>query len=251
MTVLITNTLQYVWPVEDPPGEDPLTRAEILAHAYDALEDVADQCDCTIMGPPLWMVQAGAITKGWETWPGRVLIALVPVDYHPTHTEQGEPLLTRAQWEEVYAAEQATQEAARAAEKVAEEAARVALDERVKALHALGLNDGEMARVIGAGVTRSAVNHSRNDRLGLPANTRRRTVRPLQGAGGRLAPADARIQALHAGGLGIAEIARVLEVTTGRVTVAFERLGLNPPASRTPCTVDVLPAGRELELIHA
>jgi hypothetical protein len=249
--MLVTNTLQYVWPIEDPPGE-PLTRAEILIHAYEALEDVADEHDCTIMGPPLWMVQAGAITKGWQTWPGRVLIALVPVDYHPASTEQGEPLLTRAQWEEVHAVEQERAEVEQAAEKEAERAADAArlaaLQERVKELHPLGLNDAEMARVIGGDVNKRSVQHFRT-RLRLPANARRGPVRPLDGGTERTQSTDARISRLRAGGLTIAEIARALNLTTGAVTVAIERL--NPPAACTSITAGPAPARRELELVGA
>lgn len=230
---MITTTLQFVWPIEDPPGEELLTRAEILAHAYQALEAVADEHDCTIMGPPLWAVQAGAVTQGWQTWNGRVLIALVPVEHHPTHTEHGEPLLTRAQWDEVHATEQAAAAVVRAAEEETERAAEVdrlaALDERVKTLHAAGLNDAEITRVIGAGVTKSAVHYSRAYRLGLPSNAKRGPARPLHAAG-RLTPAPARVQALRAAGLTVREVARVLGFTTS----AIEQLDLAPVADARP-----------------
>lgn len=235
--MLITNTLQYIWPVMDPDGEEPLTRAEILAHAYRELDQVATDEGCTIVGHPLWSVQAGADTKGWEDWPGRVIIALVPVEYRPAATPDGEPLLTRAEWQEIAAEEATATEEARLAAKAAEHERRETFYAEVARLHQLGLTRAEMQRVLlldRDGTIRTAERH-----LGIVAHQHRPT-RAKMGASDL--PDPKRLRKLHDNGCTLAEVARALDVTRGSATVVYERLGLTPNRPGTPATVEPLPA---------
>lgn len=240
--MLITTTLQYVWPIQDPPGEEPLTRAEILAHAYPALDQVAGENECTIVGHPLWCVQAGRDTKGWETWPGRVVIALVPVESHAVpRNDAGEELFTRAQWEETVAAEKVAAEAERIAARAAELAGRAALDAEVDRLYRLGLSRTETQRVLALGHDHALRGAER--RLSIKP-TARRSSRAKAGASDL--PDDKRLRELHDQGLTLAEVARALDHTAGMVTVAYERLGITPHRPGTPVTLEPLPAEGEI-----
>jgi hypothetical protein len=251
MRSLITSTLQYVWPILDPAGEAPLTRAEILQLAYPALEDAAEEHGCTFAGPPLWSIQPGRFTKGWETWTGRVVIALVPVEHHPIANEAGEPLFTRAQWEEVHAAEQVQAELERIARIEAERIAREQLDAKVARLHAAGLSNAEITRVVLPADQQNDETIRRSlARQGLKSNYVHRDKRRHK-LSTCLTPPDELITEWHGKSLTIAEIARACNFTVGVITVAFERLGLNPPALRTPTTVEPLPADDNLVTVPA
>jgi hypothetical protein len=236
--MLITTTLQYVWPIEEPAGEEPLTRAEILAHAYPALDQVADDNECTIVGHPLWCIQAGRDTKGWETWPGRVVIALVPVESHATpRNDDGEELLTRAQWQELATAEKADAEARRLAARAAEAARRDEADAEIARLYELGLSRTETQRVLALEHDHALRGAER--RLGIKP-TARRSAHAKVGASDL--PDEKRLRELHGRGLTLAEVARALDHTAGTVTVVYERLGITPHRPGTPITLAPLPA---------
>lgn len=236
--MLITTTLQYVWPIEEPADEEPLTRAEILAHAYSALDQVADENECTIVGHPLWCIQDGRDTKGWETWAGRVVIALVPVQSHAIpRNDDGEELLTRAQWEEIVAAERAVTEAKRAANRAADAARRDEMDVEIGRLYRLGLSRAETQRILA--LENEDVLRRAERRLGVKPTTRRS---PRAKVGASELPDPKRLRELHAQGLTLAEVARALDHTAGTVTVVYEQLGLTPHRPGTPVTVEPLPA---------
>jgi hypothetical protein len=239
---LATTTLQYTWPIIDPEGEAPLTRAEVLEHAYDELEDLAEQAECLILGPPLWFVQAGAATAGWTAWPGRVLIALIPVHhYGRPRNAAGEPLYTRAEWEEIRAVEvaRAEQKARQEADEAREHRERLAAerDDQVRRLHAAGLSITEMVRVTGSKFETIRNAHTR---CNLEPHLQRGPRYTKNGPA--LSVPDRRVTEMHAAGLTITEIARALGSRPGKITIAFERLGLTPPDPCTPITVEPLPA---------
>lgn len=227
---IVTTTLQYVWPILDPAGEEPLTRAEVLEHAYPALEQVADEAECAVVGPPLWIIQPGSATTGWTTWPGRVLIALVPVHFYgQPRTDDGEPRFTRTEWEEIRESEAAQAELEAQAARQAAERAQAARDRRVRELHAAGLTIKEMERVLGIRYDRV---RSSLSRCGLTANVNPGSSRKSKN--GRCPfPQEGRVSDLHTAGLSIEDIARALDVTVGAVTVVLGRLGLTPTVTIT------------------
>lgn len=223
MNTLVTTVLQYTWPILDPPGE-PLTRAEILAHGYPALEDAAEENHCSIVGHPLWRVQDAAITGGWESWKGRVLIALVPVvNYGAPETDFGEPLLTRAEWDEIHAGEIAEAEQLRQAEIEREQQKTAERDAQVRRLHAAGLTMAEMQRVL-----KLRYNPVMNAllRCGLQPH-RRKKVNQKTKLGPCLTPQRYRIRELYLAGLTVSEISRALDE---RSTVVTQVIGQVEPA---------------------
>ncbi len=227
---LVASTLQYIWPILDPRGEQPLTRAEILAHGYPALEQAADECECLIVGHPLWVVQDGAITGGWESWPGRVLIALVPVHhYGMPRDDDGEPMMTRAQWEDLYAMEIAEAHADREALVLRGRQRLAERDQHARRLHQAGLTVPEMQRVLRA---RFEAVHNALRRCDLTPNPRPRGGSRRTKLGPCLTPNDARIRELCLAGLTLDEISRALDERATVVSAVIVRRGLAPAPAR-------------------
>ncbi len=227
--MLIRSCLQYAWPIEEPAGA-PLTRAEILAHAYPLLGQVAEENDCTIMGPPAWTIADARDVPGWTFATGRVVIARIPVEHHLFFGDDDqEARYTRAEWEEIAAAEQAAQAEQAAARRQAEKAERDAFDVRVKELHSQGLNDKEIARAIEGCKDSNQVARSRA-RQHLAPN-RRKYQSPERKPGQPPRTVD-RVKELHPKGYMNIEMARIIGCASQTVDKAVRELGLMPNPRR-------------------